>query len=90
MNTESKNASSEPAKTNYTKLGQVLREKADAIQERHELGDDIRLDATELLRVLARIVEGKEIHRAFGAPGDWGYNTPIGASLAEAYRGGAR
>lgn len=32
----------------------------------------------ELVRVLARIVEGKSIDKAFGAPGDWGYGTPIG------------
>lgn len=42
-----------------------------------QLGDD-----AELLLVLARIVEGKAVSRAFGAPGDWGYNTPIGRALA--------
>ena len=39
-------------------------------------------DAAELLRVLARVVEGRDAARAFGSPGDWGYNTPIGAALA--------
>ncbi|MCC7546156.1 MAG: hypothetical protein IT532_00150 [Burkholderiales bacterium] len=31
--------------------------------------------------VLARIVEGQDVHRAFGAPGDWGYHTAIGQGL---------
>jgi hypothetical protein len=39
-------------------------------------------DNAELLVVLARIVEGKSIERAFGRPGDWGYNHPIGRALA--------
>ena len=43
-------------------------------------GDDT-LDAAELLRVLARLVEGKTIDQAMGAPGDWGYGTPIGDAL---------
>ena len=42
-----------------------------------ELADD-----SELLRVLARIVEGIPVERAFGSPGDWGYNHPIGKALA--------
>ena len=42
------------------------------------------LDAATLVRVLAQIVEGKEVLKAFGAPGDWGYNTPIGKALFEA------
>jgi hypothetical protein len=35
------------------------------------------------LLVLARIVEGKPVERAFGAPGDWGYEHPIGRALAQ-------
>lgn len=38
-------------------------------------------DVAELLRVLARVVEGKPVKNAFGAPGDWGYGTPIGEAL---------
>lgn len=26
-----------------------------------------------------------EIHRLFGAPGDWGYDTPLGAALYRLY-----
>lgn len=40
-------------------------------------------DVAELLRVLSRVVEGKPVDAAFGAPGDWGYGTPIGDALAE-------
>ena len=43
-------------------------------------------DAADLLRVLAHIVDGRSIREAFGAPGDWGYNTPIGAGLWEFYQ----
>lgn len=39
-------------------------------------------DVCELLRVLDRIVRGRPIDKAFGAPGDWGYEHPIGMALA--------
>jgi hypothetical protein len=49
-----------------------------------ETGLDLvdKRDVGELLRVLARIAEGKPLARAFGAPGDWGYGTAIGKALA--------
>jgi hypothetical protein len=41
-----------------------------------------KLDHAALgLEVLAHIVGGKSIMRAFGAPGDWGYGSPMGNSL---------
>jgi hypothetical protein len=40
------------------------------------------MDDAELLQVLARILEGRTIKEAFGAPGDWGYGTPIGDAVA--------
>lgn len=41
------------------------------------------IDAMFLLKVLAHIVDGMPIAKAFGSPGDWGgYNTPIGKALA--------
>lgn len=43
--------------------------------------DDLR-DVKDLLGVLAYIVDGKPIDRAFGSPGDWGYETEIGKALA--------
>lgn len=56
-------------------LSKAIRDKAQA-----HLATDA--DTCELLRVLARVVEGRPLSRAFGAPGDWGYNTPIGEALA--------
>jgi len=44
--------------------------------------DQTLRDAATLLRVLAHVVEGKPMARAFGAPGDWGYETDIGSALA--------
>lgn len=43
-------------------------------------------DVIELICVLGRILEGKTILEAFGAPGDWGYGTPIGDALNEEYQ----
>lgn len=43
-------------------------------------------EVSELALVLARILAGKSVYRAFGAPGDWGYETPIGAALNDLYR----
>jgi hypothetical protein len=51
--------------------------------------EDMR-EAMELLRCLRRTLEGKsprEIHDAFGAPGDFGYDTAIGDALARTYQG---
>jgi hypothetical protein len=39
-------------------------------------------DATGLLGVLALIVAGTPIDRAFGSLGDWGYDTAISKALA--------
>lgn len=41
----------------------------------------LNCDVSELARVLARVIEGKTIDQAMGAPGDWGYGTPIGDAL---------
>jgi hypothetical protein len=69
-----------------TKLSKAVRDFAADIDgiadagERGLLPEDIR-NCSELARVLARIVEGKSIAAAFGAPGDWGYGTPIGDGI---------
>jgi len=55
-----------------TKLSQALRQHADMVEDG---------ETAELVRVLARIVEGRSIDQAFGAPGDWGYHQPIGAGV---------
>lgn len=47
-------------------------------------------EAVELVRCLRRLTRGRsvqELHAAFGAPGDFGYETPIGAALSRLYRG---
>jgi len=86
---------------NAALLIRALRAKAEAINdlrdqaelridrgEPQSLSDaDLNLlrDAQELVRVLARVVEGKPLvgsFSAFGAPGDWGYHTDIGKALA--------
>jgi len=46
----------------------------------------------ELAGCLRRLLPGRtvsEIHNAFGAPGDFGYETALGDALARFYRGGA-
>lgn len=40
--------------------------------------------AADLLKVLANIVDGMPVQKAFGAPGDWVYGTPIRQALAAA------
>lgn len=47
-------------------------------------------EAVELVRCLRRLVPEvpvTDLHRAFGAPGDFGYETPIGDALSTVYRG---
>lgn len=43
-------------------------------------------DVRGLLRTLASAIKGRPILESFGAPGDWGYNTPIGSALLEALK----
>lgn len=71
-------------------LARALRAQADIVCEALLPPDDIANpareslagNAGELIRCAARLIEGKTIERAFGAPGDWGYGTPIGDALA--------
>lgn len=80
----------------YAPLVQALQrrqaEYRDGI-EKH-LGEDAVLarellrEAVELVGCLRRIlpsVTPDELYRAFGAPGDFGYNTPIGDALYRIY-----
>lgn len=69
---------------NEVKLSEAIREKARTLRDSDDFPMlNVHADATELLLVLARVIEGKPVDRAFGSPGDWGYNTPIGRALAE-------
>jgi hypothetical protein len=70
------------------------REMSDAIDRLRDHNDDDRADvwllreAVELVRCLRRLAAGRtvdELHKAFGAPGDFGYETPVGAALAKVY-----
>lgn len=62
-------------------LSKALRDVAALFSDHACTDERARQDAAELICVLARIVDGKPLERAFGAPGDWGYNHPIGAAL---------
>lgn len=82
-----------------SRLGSVIREHADHVErlrdgivpddrlptEREQRQLDVLRDAEELIRTLSRMVDGKPLPRAFGAPGDWGYGKPIGDALAAHY-----
>lgn len=65
---------------NSAELAKVIR--ARAAKMRDGLTNAELADNAELLVVLARVIEGKSISRAFGSPGDWGYTEPIGRALA--------
>lgn len=46
-------------------------------------------EAVEVVRCTRRLTQGRtlsEIHAAFGAPGDFGYDSLIGDALARTYR----
>lgn len=75
----------------YTHLAQAIRTRAKAIEATifdHADYED-RRDDVELLRCLARILSGDPVRKAFGAPGDWGYDTPVGDALREDYAAGS-
>ncbi len=66
-------------------LATEIRRRAERwADEAEQLGTTSTEDGEtiELLRCLARMIEGKAVEKAFGAPGDWGYGTPIGDALA--------
>lgn len=66
-----------------TRTRDELRDIPDA-ESIDEAARQIR-EAVELVRALARLLEGKTVHQAFGAPGDWGYGTEIGSALYRLY-----
>ena len=65
-----------------TAIRGIAKEIDEISEDAAELDRDTLQDARGLLKVLAHIAEGMPIGKAFGSPGDWGYNTPIGKSLA--------
>jgi hypothetical protein len=67
-------------------LRQVAEDTHNLVTDETSSKDERTLrESAELIRVLARIVFGKTIHQAFGAPGDWGYQTEIGQALYALY-----
>lgn len=68
---------------NTHKMERALWAMATEIDGEHPIPTIEMKDVAELLRVLARMVAGRSAESAFGAPGDWGYGTPIGDALAE-------
>lgn len=44
------------------------------------------IELTGCLRRLLPACNVEQIHRAFGAPGDFGYETPLGDALSRLYR----
>lgn len=75
----------------YTDALARLRELAspEAENEVYDITFTLR-EAVEMVRCLRRLTEGRsvaEIHKAFGAPGDFGYHTPLGDALIRFYRG---
>jgi len=70
---------------NHVALAQEVYRRSLILREAHESGRPLTADELaddgELLFVLARIVAGMELNKAFGPPGDWGYEHPIGKAL---------
>lgn len=84
--------------SNNAELAKVVRKMAAALNEARDTVRDLNdqsdkldeaagtmFDAAELVLCLARMLEGKDVHAAFGAPGDWGYHTAIGQTLYRLY-----
>lgn len=68
-------------------LAAALRNKAAEVRNVNATTaeeDQTLRDAADLLRVLAHVVDGKPLAKAFGSPGDWGYETAIGSAIAAA------
>ena len=83
--------------TQNTKLADALRIFRDSIRDNiNDLDDDDynrHPDLPNILRTceacvdtLARIAGGNDPVGAFGAPGDWGYGTPIGDGVLAYYQ----
>lgn len=62
-------------------LCDAIRSQADLVMSGKAMEHAQRRDTVDLLYVLARLVMGEPMFKAFGAPGDWGYEHPIGAAL---------
>jgi hypothetical protein len=70
---------------NRPALAKAIRLRAHALRNADKVPPTVGELAgdSKLLLVLARILSNESVRQAFGAPGDWGYNTPIGSALAD-------
>lgn len=86
-----------PEHAGYQHLAIELRDYAgqilDLIHDLEDLDEDdfnrkalVLRNGTTLIRVLANVAAGKPLLKAMGAPGDWGYDTPLGQALLAALR----
>lgn len=60
-------------------ITQAQRDLRNAIV--HHTQNRLHPTTEALISVLGSVIEGVPIERAMGAPGDWGYGTPIGDAL---------
>lgn len=73
----------------YAEALDVLREAVESNDKAWNATTTLR-EAVVLVGCLRRLVPHAtldEIHRAFGAPGDFGYETVLGEALSRLYRG---
>lgn len=63
-----------------------VAEDAAYLEENREKFESLVRDMVELARVAKRLAQGKPLAGAFSAPGDWGYDHPVGKALAALYR----
>jgi len=77
---------------NCAEMSKAIRARAQQLRDAGDQGVTFGelADTAELLVVLARILEGRPVERAFGTPGDWGYAHPIGLALAAREEAGVR
>ena len=76
----------------YSDAVTILRDLTSESEDAQQHIEALR-EAVALVCCLRRLVDGRttaEIHQAFGAPGDFGYDTPIGDALSRLYRGEAK
>lgn len=75
--------------TDYREALGRVREALESDAPSYEAATELR-EAVALVGCLRRLVDCatvEQLHTAFGAPGDFGYETAIGEALARIYRG---
>jgi hypothetical protein len=63
-------------------ITQEQRDLRDALVKHAERNNpELDTHTRSMIIALGSIIEGASVDRALGAPGDWGYGTPIGDAL---------